>query len=102
MCPVGKINLNTVEGEIDSLIQNVSRTDPGGFFPGPTKERDVFINELQKYAIDDLTDEGFSIAAFNHAADHLIRVNKSHSDNAYNYKMLLGQCLGTCLYRSNG
>ena len=102
ICPAGEIDLGKVEHGVDGAFERLAASDPGGFNPGTTPERDEFFRELSLYDIDESVSEGLAVAAFDRAADHLIRINVQSSDVAYNFKMLLGECLAAALYRSPG
>ena len=98
LCPVSKVTLGDVERGIDAAFEDVVLSDPGGFSPGPTRERDVFFNELALYDIDDAVSEGLAVTAFDRAAEHLLDINAyGYADAVYNYKMLLGECLAAAL-----
>ncbi len=92
------ITTSHAEQKIDDAFSEFLANDPGGFYAEPTKERDNFYNELSKYPIDDAVYEGLAMAAYSRAAMHLFGISQ---DFQYNYKMLLGECLGLSLLNSN-
>ena len=100
LCPAGSISLSDVERSVDAAFERVEESDPGGFSPDPTPERDAFFGELVVHDIDDLATEGLAVAAFERAAGHVLRLHTEHSDAAYNCKMLLGECLAAAVHRS--
>ena len=101
LCPAGKNTLSEVESTIDAAFEGIEMSDTfGGLDPGPTHERDAFFHALTLYDIDDAASEGLAVAAFNRAAEHLLRVSALGSNCDYNFKMLLGECLAVALYHS--
>lgn len=96
--PAHELNVSIVHQKIDVAFNLFEENDPGGFYAVPTKERDSFYDELSKYPIDDPAMEGFAMVAFSRCAMHL---NTIRWDLQYNFKMLLGDCLGVSLLKSN-
>lgn len=96
--PQHSLNTDIVEQSIDAAFMDFNNNDPGGFFGEPTVDRDLFYQELSKYPVDDLETEGFAVSAFNRAA---MLLEKARPEVQYNYKMLLGECLGRSLYKNN-
>jgi hypothetical protein len=89
-----------VKRGVDAAFARVESSDPGGYAPGTSPERDAFFDELTRYDIDDAVSEGLAVAAFDRAAEHLQRISAGGSHAAYNYKMLLGECLAAALQHS--
>lgn len=95
--PKQNLDINVVQQNIDNAFDRFVKNDPGGFYAEPTKERDDFYNELSKYPINDAVFEGFTMVAWKRAAMYL---NTIGSGFRYNYKMLLGECLGIAVLES--
>jgi len=102
LCPVRDISVAEVERAVDDAVAQLEANDPGGFYAEPTPERDALFQELTSYDVDDLVQEGLTIAAFHRAIENLQRISAAGSPAAYNYKMLLGECLAAGLSRSAG
>ena len=100
LCPAGGVQPEEVKSGVDAAFERVESSDPGGYGPGPSPERDAFFGELTRYDIDDAVSEGLAVAAFDRAAEHLQRISADGSHAAYNYKMLLGECLAAALHHS--
>ena len=90
LCPATEVGLDDVNERVDGALEASVQSDPGGFAAGLTQERDDVFRALDRYDIDDGAFEGLAIAAFERAAEHVLRLHGCHDDKAYNTKMLLG------------
>ncbi len=100
--PAGGESPADVARQVDAAVAAFEAADEGGFAAGPTAERDAVHAALSRHDIDDAAQEGLALAGFHRATEHLIRLHKTGSDAAYNFKMLLAECLVASLLRSNG
>ena len=99
LCPPTEVLLDQVNGVIDAALEQMEASDPGGFGPGTTAERDALFVELSRHDIDENGSEGLAMAAFTRAAEHVLRAYADGA-TAYNCKMLLGECLAAALHLS--
>ncbi len=100
--PIGGESPDDAAGDVDRAVATFEANDPGGFWAEPRPERDALYEVLARHDIDDAAAEGLALAAFDRAAHHLLRLSRAGSDQAYNFKMLLAECLVASLLRTNG
>jgi hypothetical protein len=102
LCPASDAGLQEVSRRVDLAFKTHVDSDPGSFAAGPTRERDDLFKALTRFNIDDAASEGLAIAAFERAAELLLRLHERGAEATYNTKMLLGECLAAALTRSAG
>jgi TIR domain-containing protein len=102
LCTASEVSVEDVNHGIDAAWERVELSDPGGFSADPSPARDALFDVLTLHDIDDAVTEGFAVAAFDHAAERLLRLHATGGDALYNGKMLLGECLAAALHRSPG
>ncbi len=100
LCPATKVGLKDVNKSIDVVLDECVLSDSGGFAAGPTSKRDDVFRTLLRYNINVNASEGLAIAAFERAAEHILRIHTHHNDKNYNMKMLLGECLAAAFAHS--
>jgi hypothetical protein len=100
LCPPSEVGPDDVAQNLDRAFAQVEKSDPGGFAAKPTKQRNDFFSELTRHDVDVSASEGLAIAAFERAAEHILRISKQGAPVTYNCKMLLGECLAAALHHS--
>jgi hypothetical protein len=100
LCPPTATRPDQVERAVDAAFDQLEASDPGGFAPGTTLERDAVFAELLRHDIDENGAEGLALAGFARAAGRVLRACAHGSRAAYTCKMLLGECLAAALHRS--
>ena len=76
LCPASEACVQEVSRRVDVAFEAHRKNDPGGFAAGPTRERDKLFRELTRYDVDDAASEGLAIAAFENAAELLLRLHE--------------------------
>jgi hypothetical protein len=100
LCPTAEVDVQKVRRSVEAAFHAQVENDPGEYSPGPTRERDGFVEALTRYDVEDAPSEGLAIAAFERAAELLLELQKQGGEATYSTKMLLGECLAAALIRS--